>query len=420
MPDAMKKALLRQITDFYLKSRDFNGLPARNVRLAPSDLKAVVTVLIQTGLVTVVFGDRHPNPHVKAFDPEPVEDQLQKLAKIGLQDACLYPSEEHLRDVIDPAAYAGKSFTLKLALGEPQLRPYFFDLTVLEFYRNDPRYHFRVDDISGYMSVSSQHSESGEMEQRDQVFLQTFGFGYDSEFNRVVVVYLWYLSELSPEHQQIWNAKRVSGKFMVHPDYHRETMGHWSEGISVFTAFCEELYHINEMCRLMGRAPLFKEDFREDRRPRFFTFLLRPTLGEFNAFVHLLDKMISENINHDFIQGEVLLEEEVQSPEGKTTVVMKGSIRLLEEWLAQQVRFPDPAPKDKMITVFKKVRRLRQKPAHAVEQDVFDQKYFKEQRELMTEAYHGIRTLRLILKNHPTTRDYAIPDALQSGRIWTY
>jgi hypothetical protein len=49
----------------------------------------------------------------------------------------------------------------------------------------------------------------------------------------------------------------------------------------------------------MGRPNLFRQDFGQygENEPRRFTFLVRPTLEEFNEFVLLLDKMLSDNLN---------------------------------------------------------------------------------------------------------------------------
>jgi hypothetical protein len=73
-----------------------------------------------------------------------------------------------------------------------------------------------------------------------------------------------------------------------------------------------------------------------------------------------------------------------------------------------------------MFATFKKIRKLRQKPAHSVEEDKFDQTYVKSQRDLIIKAYNVMRTLRLILANHPNVRGYRVPDWLQTGKIWTY
>jgi hypothetical protein len=412
--------LLDRITSFYLNSRDFNGLPVRDLDIPTETLRPFVKTLVESGLASINFGDIHPNPHVQALDPEPPEQQLAKLESPEFAGACLYPTPAHLRTVVDPATYQDRPFTLRLALGEPQLRPCFFDLTVLEIYRNDPRYHYDTDDISGHISVKSQHYETGDLASSDEVLLQTFGFAYDAAFNRAVATYLWYLSQLSPEHQRIWEAKRLSGDYELHPDYHRQTMGHWAERVSIFSAFTEELFHINELSQLMRRPPLFREDYREDKRPRTFAFLIRPTLKEFNDFVHLLDKMLSDNINLDFFQDDVSRTEEITRPDGRVEVRPKGSIRVLEEWITGLFHPKDPKPMAELFATLRRVRKLRQQPAHAVKEDVFDQQYFKDQRGVMLEAYKAVRTLRHILENHPAGRGYQVPDWLRKGEIWTF
>ena len=78
-----------------------------------------------------------------------------------------------------------------LAQGAAQLEFRAFDLSVLEFYRNDPRYHYTTDDIHGSISVRQEHSG---LRDSDQVFLQTFGYCYDEDVNRAVAVFLRYLA----------------------------------------------------------------------------------------------------------------------------------------------------------------------------------------------------------------------------------
>lgn len=406
-----KQHILKTVADFYLNSGDFNGLPVRNLQYPLEQLIPAIAQLVRDNKITLNFGDIHPNPHIKAFDPEPVHQQLEKVERLGIQGACLYPSESHLSKVADRSQYQSRPFTLKLVLGEPKVRFYPFDLRVLEFYRNDPRYHYETDDISGSIGVRDKYFESHEMRESDQVLLQTFGFAYNKDMDRAVAVFLGYLARLSPEHQQIWKAQMLQGNYKLHPDYYRSSIiGDWPEGVSIFQAFLEELHHINEMAKRMGRPPLFKKEFQDAQRPKQFGFLIRPTQKEFDEFVHLLDKMISENIDRAFFQNEVILDPSERP----------GSLRILDEWLDQTVRLPDPQPKDEMIETFKEIRGLRQRPAHAVNEDAFDQKYVKEQRELMKRAYGALRTLRLILANHPKVKGYQVPEWLQSGTIWTY
>ena len=417
--------VLRKITEFYLSSRDFNGLPVRNIvqvfRLEESELKNILTSLIQEEKISLTFGDIQPNPHIKAFREEPKEKQIERLQGSDLEYICAYPSCMHLKEVVDPSKYQDRPFTLRLALGEPQLSFESFGLSVLEFYRNDPRYSYINSDITGSICVSSEYFESEKMPLSDQVLLQHFGFSYDSELNRAVAVFLIYLSRLSPQHQQIWNANIVQGDYKLHPDYFRTLIqGEFPEGVSIFIAFAEELHHINEMCKLMHRPPLFKNELGGNKEPRGFCFLIRPTSKEYYEFVHLLDKAISDNINRKFFLNDVQFEYDEDRSDGKVIVRQKGTIQILDEWLRLKFIPEDTKPMEDMIDTFKEIRQLRQYPAHFIDDDVFDQKYIKQQRELIIRAYSGIRLIRLIFENFPDVKGYEIPDYIKSGKIWTY
>jgi hypothetical protein len=263
------------------------------------------------------------------------------------------------------------------------------------------------------------------MAERDQVLLQSFGFAYDADLNRGVAVYLRYLTDLSPEHQQIWQAKELSGDYLLHPDYYRNTIiGDWGERHSIFAAFLKELYVVNKMATAMQRPPLFRKDFGEygEDKPRQFGFLVRPTLEEFNGFVLLLDKLLSENINKAFFLDEVPDETEKQRSDGRIEVVNKGTLQILDDWMREFFCTSDWTPWDETISTLKRIRKLRQKPAHSMDENVFDQRYFREQRELISSAYDAVRTLRMMLENHPAVMaaNIEIPDWLRNGEVWTY
>lgn len=228
------------------------------------------------------------------------------------------------------------------------------------------------------------------------------------------------MHDLTPEHQKIWKSKEIEGGYKLHPDYYRSSiLGDWGTRISIFDAFTSELEIINEMCSKMKKPKLFRKTFRKSK-PREFSFLLRPTLKEFNNFIQLLDKIMSDNINKDFFKDELELENEKARDDGKVVVTLKGTIQLLEEWINKYFRPADQNPLVEMINAFKKVRKLRQKPAHSVKEDEFDQKYFKKQRELMTEAYDAVRTIRQVLANHPAVKadPPEINELLFNGKIW--
>lgn len=76
-----KETLLRQITDQYLASRDFNGLALRRVAADATD-KAALRELVESGLVSIVFGDLHPYPHIRAFPDESIAKTLEKMDRL--------------------------------------------------------------------------------------------------------------------------------------------------------------------------------------------------------------------------------------------------------------------------------------------------------------------------------------------------
>jgi hypothetical protein len=127
--------------------------------------------------------------------------------------------------------------------------------------------------------------------------------------------------------------------------------------------------------------------------------------------------LISENINRDFFEGKINIQEEIAQKKGKVRIIDKGSIGLLEEYLAKSWRFRDPKLKDEMIETFKRIRALRQKPAHLHVDDKYDSVYHQQQRDLIFRAYKSVRTLRLLLMNHPRAKLYNLPEWLQKGRI---
>lgn len=415
--------ILHDITAAYLSSNDFNGLPVMQLLsrhgLDETQLRDTLRSLVETDAMALVFGDIHPNPHVRALPDEPKEAQLMKLESSLSVYTCGYPTKGRLAKVVDSSDYAGRPYTLSLALGEPHLDLKAFDLSVLEFYRNDPRYSYTTNDISGYISTHHDAEQPGSHLERDQIYLQRFGFCYDDDLNRAVAVPIRYLANLTPEHQQMWKTRELSGNYTPHPDYDRQRRGLWGESISIFDAFIAELELVNRMCSLMSRPPLFTHTFEQDR-PRGFAFLIRPTLDEFNDFVLTLDKMMSENIDKRFFSGEVSDQEEYERGDGKVEIRPRGTITMLEEWLRTHFDTPDRKPLEEMIASFREVRQMRQKPAHGVNPNTFDQKYFHEQRALIIRAYSAVRALRLTFANWPEVRsaDLQIDEALYKGKIW--
>jgi len=80
----------------------------------------------------------------------------------------------------------------------------------------------------------------------------------------------------------------------------------------------------------------------------------------------------------------------------------------------------DKKPVEEMIAAFREVRKLRSPRAHAPIEDRYDQKYFKQQRELILRTYKGVRLIRLIFQNHSSCWEYKVEDFLYEGKIRTF
>jgi len=439
--------ILEKVTDFYFSSKDFNGIPLSDlyqfVDIEEAVFKETLVNLINKREVDLIYEGDIPNPHIKPFPAPPIDKQIEKIQKTKIDDniksieenaetinggetkitlffdsigCCVYPTPERLRKIVDWRRYASRPFTLRLAMGEYQLRPYFFELGILAVYRNDPRYRYSTDDITG-----SLYSVEGDLlNPSDRIFLKHFYFGFDNNGVRAVAVLLGDLTRLTPEHQQIWKAKMLRGhyKFGLHPDARKGILGHFPDKCSIFTAFLEELRVINEMAVKIKGVSLLKEVFGEKNKPENFGFLILPTLREFDLFCHTLDRMMNDNINEDFFDGEIK-QEDLDSRE--TLKEIKGyKIRKLNLWITKKFRLPDPKPKDDMIKTLKYIRGLRSKPAHAHYVNKWDLSLYRKQRKLVKRAYTAMRVLRLILTNDLRARAVEVPKWLHKGEIRTF
>jgi hypothetical protein len=298
----------------------------------------------------------------------------------------------------------------------------FFELAVLEPYFRDPRYIFRYHDMGGSIAINDDAYGSHDVPERSKVLLESFGIAYDKHRHRVVVAYLRYLSDLSPEHQQIWNAQLTESHCEMNSDYERSSLfGEWPEHYSAYEALLREIAEINKLSQLIGKPPLFRDDF-SGGRPAGFHPMLRPTGRNFQEAVHLLDKMLGDNLNRDFFLDDIPLEEEVQRKDGRVQVVPLGTLRLLGAWLAKHYRTADGVDASgEILAPLKEVRRLRMRPAHAIDQDLFDNSLPGEQDNLIVQVFQALQKLRTALMSHPKTRGaYTPPAWLDGGQIVIY
>ena len=424
--DNESQPVLDTITEHFVRSRDFNGTLASQLAeqlgLSRPTFIAVLERLLTNEEIAIAFNRYQGNPHILRFPSPEIQWQLELLRSEPLNELGLYPTAKVLIHREDLAAFTDKPFIKRLALGEAMLTPVFFELSALEPYCRDPRYLFHYGDMGGRISIRDEACRSSDVHDRDKIFLQTFGIAYDENRNRVLVVYLRYLADLSPEHQQIWNARVVKSPCVMNSDYARASLyGQWPEHYSVYQAFLTEVAEINRLSELIGKPPLFRNDFSAGR-PSGLHPMLRPTGRNLDEFIHLLDKMLSENLNRDFFRNDIPLEEEIPREDGKVQVVPFGTLTLLRNWLSTHYRTADDADvSNEILAPIKTIRGLRQKPAHAIDEDKFDISLPGLQDKLLMDVLQALQKLRLTLMSHPMARGkYQPPDWLDGDKIVMY
>ena len=278
-----------------------------------------------------------------------------------------------------------------------------FRLDILDLFESDPRYRFRTHDFGGNIGITDESYSQTDEEDRLEL---RFGVGYDDLDNRVVAVYLYQLARLSGKQQRIWKEYlvnrdcRMSEEFFV-----ASILGKFPSSISVYEAIIAEQVEINRLFKNMKRQPLFRETY-QDNRPRKFSFFMKPTQANYDDFVHLLDKMLSENIDLAAFGADVAREERVEISENSFQVRYRASLAMLEEWVANQY----PAlPDDELSSIMdplREVRRLRQRPAHVIVEDKYDNHFYVLQDELVWKVFRALEELRVLLAKHPSISNY--------------
>lgn len=437
----MKDRIENMVYEFFVASSDFNGIPLRNVsqKLNIGYEKSIdlIKELVKDDIISI---QSSTNPHIIGFQHYPIKSQIHILEEakktkevlqsfreitFSIEDTefpiCLYPSKNYLQKKRNLDEFGNAFYTKQLALGEPHLKPIFFEIEVLDRYFNDPRFDFEFKDYSGQISCLYDKNENPIVREEDEVFLKTFGLGFDENGDRLAVVYLRYLKDLTPEHQVFWRSKEKSGNCKMIEEYHQNTIqGDWTFSYSIFSGFLGEQKCINDLTELAFSKPIFRRTYEKENRPKEFTFFFTPTLKNYNDFILLLDKMISENINRDFFEGKVELFEYVNLEGGIVERKSKGTLQLFEEWLTKVFNVKGDGTVSDLFKPLKKIRRERQNPAHKINENQYDKQYIEKQKEIMKETYSVFRNLRNIFHQHPKANNFEIPDWLENGHIKTF
>jgi len=427
------------VFSYFCESADFNGIGLRSISerlgLDYKDSIDKVKELVKDGIVDI---QSSTNPHIIGFTHHAIEPQLDILehAKgIGVSKKalgsfeivtenteypiCVYPTKEYLEKNRDLSEFGYAKYKTALSLAEPQLSFRFFETDVLERYSNDPRFNFEFHDFSG--NISCKYDESGNpiLREEDQIFLKSFGLGFDSKSDRVIAVLLCDLGRLSSEHQVFWSTKEIpASKCKVLSDYYDNIIrGSWITARSVFSALIDEINAIHKLTSSIFSVPLFRKELEGDNRPKNFTFFFAPTSKNYYDFINLLDKYLSENINKSFFDGKIDLEERKQIDDNTFERTQKGTLRLLEEWISKVFNYADESIPKEIMKPLKRVRKERQNPAHKVIDNNYDPSLIELQKEIMEGCYLSIGSIRRNLQTHPRAGYIALDDRLDEDNV---
>lgn len=409
--------LQKIVNESYADSHDFNGISARELsrklRISMSSLAKKLRPLVAAEKIAVAFGDLHPNPHIRALE-EPAESQLKKLCALKLKTACVYPLSRGLNRRELRRRFADRPYTLRMALGEPQLSYAAFRTDALEIYRNDPRYECHEDGITGSVVVSDKSYDDATFPEADKVSLEHYGHCFGPKQELGIAAFLRYLARLSPKHQQHWNRNELTGKWRLHPEYfNRSILGKDSNSTSFCMALTGYLECCNQVATTAGRSVLFARIPESKDRYRL-SALTRPTARELDGFYQGLDKLLSDNINRKFFADEISWEQETHRDDGKVKVEQKGTITALCEWFAlkrcQAVRIKSARD------CLRAIRKLRSKPSHKESEDTYDEGLRQQQREAMKFAIEAMRSVLHCLCGALMLSPK--PDGRIEGQVW--
>jgi len=217
------------VYQFFVESRDFNGLPLRDIsKQLDIPYEKSIDIVIELVKSNLLFIQSSTNPHIVGLRHPPIDMQLkvledarsitQETMKVGEIEfvtetteypICLYPTSETLARQRRFDSLSTGKYTHELSLAKPQLSFRFFETDVLERYSSDPRFDFYFADFYG--NISCKYDEDGNplVREEDQIFLKSFGLGFDDKKNRAIAVILRDLGSLSYEHQVHWTSNEL-------------------------------------------------------------------------------------------------------------------------------------------------------------------------------------------------------------------
>ena len=289
-----KSELLSQVKEYYLMSRDFNGLPI--CKITDYNIEDIVS-LINDNLIEILSENDVINPHIKGFNLKLSKEHQIENIKDTKKLSCLYPTPKALKDAeIDNVA----PYTAKLRSGEAQFQIVYFNIEILERYINNPKYLIIDYGYRGEICLKDEYwSEDQESE-----YVKNYGMAYKKgeSIDRAVAVFLGDLAKLPQRRQLLWKSFEANNQnnYDVAEGFIKNLIyGGWVTTYWIFDAVLEEMKVINDLCSAIGIPGLFNHIYGTfyDEKPDGYSNILLPTLKNYYEFVLVIEKLIVHNIS---------------------------------------------------------------------------------------------------------------------------
>jgi len=402
-------ALLAEVIDQYLNSREFNGLPVGE----SSGLHTNAKALIRGGLLQLVTSTDYLNTHIRPWLRSDVDRQVAELPQVsaGVLTGCLYPTQRAM-EVYAPNLSHTHPYRDRMMMGSGTLDLAFFDLAAVEGYVNDPSFAFEFGDDGFRLATATGYDYAD-----DDLLSLEAGYAYDhtvdyrgdEPIRRYWTAFLCDLVDLPARHQTRLSTFELDGRNLsAHPDWWERLIGgRWLDHIGPFTKILCELKAINEVWNIAFQSDLLKTV----ERPRAWGWVLRPTTGSWNEFIHLTDKLLSDNLMPKGLDA-------AGAPKTNSQGDTVGTLGRLQELILTSSSATTPEGVKSILEPLRRVRAERQAPAHKIEDTVTDRNVVNRQRDLLRDIASSLDAIRFFVQTHPAVRAYgwAPPDYLDRWR----
>ena len=300
-----KDDVLNEIKDYYINSRDYNGLPVYNMTNYSYEL---LCELIDEGLIEILNERDVLNPHIKGF--KIITDKTTQKSYVESPNAhsVVYPTSNALKNI--PKDYASP-YTTMMKEGCEQFHIIYFNIEILERYANNPKYS--IIDYGYRGSIYLQDEFYDELSEYE--YIKDYGMAYikGDKLQRAIGVFVCDLAKLSSSVQLIWKGFELSDQenCQVHSGFVKNLInGEWVTDNWSLHAILDEMRVINDLCDVIQIPPVFKHTYGYNDPFDIldgYSNILLPTKKNYYDFILVLEKLLIHNLSYKAFTTKGLL-----------------------------------------------------------------------------------------------------------------